>query len=124
MRTIQFQYEGYDEVHQAEECFFEDQVAQIRSRLGIPSWIDYKILPDAHPEPYPELTSYLSHVCNSTEPTVVPKRTRKAKAGQEATNMSTMLNVLGDTNPLDLVPAVLRDKFTRLDNTVSNRMDK
>jgi hypothetical protein len=113
MKTTSYKFEGYDEVHQAEEWCLEDQAEQTRSRLGIPIWIDYKIIEDAHPEPYPDLTSYLSNVCDSPEPTVVPKRTRKAKAKLEAIQLPNVQLVLDDTNPLNIVPGVLRDKFDR-----------
>jgi len=124
MKTIQFQYEGYDEIHQAEEWCLEDQAEETRSRLGIPIWISYKIIPDAHTPPHPDLDAYLSHVCDSPKSTLVPKRTRKTKAKSEANVVLPVQLVLDRTNPIDILPGVLRDKYNRSDNTVSNGMDK
>ena len=124
MRTIQYKFEGFDEVHHSEEWCLESAIEETRSRLAIPIWIDYKIIEDAHPEPHPDLTTYLSNVCNSTEPTDVPKRTRKAKAKPQATNVSTVLNVLGDTNPHDLIPEPLRDKMGRSHHPFSPSVPK
>jgi len=124
MKTTSYKFEGYDEVHQAEEWCLEDQAEQTRSRLGIPIWIDYKILPDAHTPPHPDLDAYLSNVCDSTKPTLVPKRTRKAKAKPEAIQLPNVQLVLDDTNPLNIVPGVLRDKFDRSTPAIPNSIPK
>jgi len=113
MKTIRYQFEGFEEEHHSEEWCFESHAEETRSRLGIPVWIDYKILKDAHTPPHPDLDAYLSNVCDSTKPTDIPKRTRKAKAKPEAIQLPNVQLVLDDTNPLDLLPGVLRDKMGR-----------
>lgn len=123
-----YQFEGYEEIHEAEEWCFEDSVQATRWKLSIPYWTDIKILKDyAPPQPHPDLAAYISNVCDSTKPTVVPKATRKRKAKPKATKLPNVQLVLDNTNPIDIVPQVLRDRMDRpshpLSNGVSERDD-
>ena len=124
MKTIRYKFVGFEEEHHSEEWCFESHAEETRSRLGIPIWIDYKILEDAHTPPHPDLDAYLSNVCDSPKPTVVPKRTRKAKGKQETPKLSTVLNVLDVTDPYDLIPEPLRDKMGRSHHPFSPSVSK
>lgn len=123
MKTIQYRFEGFEGTYQAEEWCLESQIAETRYRLGIPLWIDHKIIKDAHTEPHPELATYISNVCNSSKPAVVPKTARKRKAKPKTSNVSPMLVTLDDTNPVNLVPEILRDRMGGSTPTIPNGLD-
>jgi hypothetical protein len=122
---VYYKLGDHEEVLQSERWCLEGQIQEDKFRLGLGPYAEYKELPDYEPpNPFPELTAYLSDVCNPNKPTTILKRSRKAKTKSQATNMSTVLNVLDDIDPINLVPEVLRDSFTRSVTTVSNGMDK
>ena len=123
MKTIHYRFEGFDEVHQAEEWCLESTIEETRSRLAIPIWIDYKIIQDAHPEPHPELATYISNVCSPAKPTVVPKRVRKVKSEQKTSNLQPMLVTLDNTPPVSMVQEVLRDRMDGSVPTLPHGLD-
>jgi hypothetical protein len=123
MKIIKYKFEGYDEIHQAEEWCWESYAEETRSRLGIPIWIEYKQV-NAHTEPHPAATAAISAVRDSIKPTVVPKPTRKIKSKPKAVDVSPMLVVLDDTNPVDLVPEILRDRMDRPSNPLPDGVDE
>jgi hypothetical protein len=116
---------GHDEVLQSPRWCLEGQVQEDKFRLGLGPYAEYKELKDYAPtNPHPELASYISTICDSTKPATVSKKPRKAKAEPKANVMSTMLNILDDTDPINLVPEVLRDRMRGSTNSVPNRMGK
>jgi hypothetical protein len=116
---------GHDEVLQSPRWCLEGTVQEDKFRLGLGPYAEYKELPDYAPtSPHPELAAYLSTICDTNKPTTVPKKSRKTRTKPQATVMSTVLNVLDDTDPSNLVPESLRDRFNGSDNTVPNRMGK
>ena len=122
---VYYKLGDHPEVLQSERWCLEGTIQEDKFRLGLGPYAEYKEIKDYAPlNPFPELASYLSDVCSPNKPTLVPKRSRKAKPKQEANVMSTVQLVLDHTNPSDLVPAVLRDRMDRSGTTVSNGMDK
>jgi hypothetical protein len=119
MNIIEYRFEGYDEIHRSEEWCWESYAEETRSRLGIPIWIEYKQV-NAHTEPHPAATAAISAVRDSIKPTVVSKPTRKTKPKPKAPDVSPMLVVLGDINPVDLVPEILRDRMDGSSNPISD----
>jgi hypothetical protein len=115
----------HEEILQSERGCLEGTIQEDKFRLGLSPFAEYKELKDyAPPESHPELTSYLSAICDPNKPTMVAKPTRKSKSKQKANELLPVQLVLDHTNPLDLVPGVLRDRFTRSNNTISDGMDK
>ena len=113
------------EVLQSERWCLEGTIQEDKFRLGLGPYAEYKELPNyAPPNPHPELDSYISSICNPNKSTVVAKPTRKRKAKPKANELPNVQLVLDHTNPLDLVPGVLRDRMDRSTPSVSNGMDK
>lgn len=116
---------GHDEVLESPRWCLEGQIQEDKFRLGLSPYAEYKELKDyAPPSPHPELAAYISDVCNPNKPTSVSKAPRKRTPKKKATVMSTVLNVLDDTDPINLVPEILRDRMGGSNPTVSNGMDQ
>ena len=103
---------GHDEVLQSERWCLEGTVQEDKFRLGLGPYAEYKEIPDYAPtNPYPELASYISTICDSNKPAMVPKPTRSRKVKQKTDVVSSLQLVLDNTDPIDCVPQVLRDRF-------------
>jgi hypothetical protein len=120
--THYWQFEGSETIHSAEGWRLESAIMETRHQLGLPIWQSYKILKNYAPTlPVPATASDSSSVSDSDVTNLVPKRTRKAKVKLQTMELQSMPLVVDITNPLDLVPTTLRDKFTNgLSNTVSD----
>ena len=115
---------GHDEVLESPRWCLEGQIQEDKFRLGLSPYAEYKELKDyAPPSPHPELTAYLSSICDSTKPTMVPKKPRKAKTKPKATNMRNVQLVVAESDPVNLIPEVLRDRMGGSAPSVSNSMD-
>ena len=113
------------EVLQSERWCLEGTIQEDKFRLGLGPYAEYKELKDyAPPNPHPELTSYLSSICDPNKPAVVAKPTRKRKTKSKANELPNVHIVLDHTNPFDLVPSVLRNRMDRSNPTFSDGMDK
>jgi len=122
---VHYQLGNHPEVLQSERWCLEGTVQEDKFRLGLGPFAEYKELKDyAPPNPYPELASYLSDVCDSNKPALVAKPTRKAKTKPEANELPNVHLVLDHTNAFDLLPSVLRNRMDRSGTTVSDGMDK
>ena len=122
---VYYKLGDHPEVLQSERWCLEGTVQADKFRLGLSPFAEYKELKDyAPPNPYPELASYLSDVLHSSKPALVAKPTKKAKVKQKANVVLPMQLVLDDTDPINLVPEILRDRMDRSNSTVSNGMDK
>lgn len=112
-KIIHFQLAGVNEIFSAPEWQLESQILATKHKLGIGIWTAHKIIKDYAPintvSPTPADSSSISH---SDEPAVVPKRVRKTKTKPQANELSPVSSVVDITNPLDLVPDMLRHKFT------------
>jgi hypothetical protein len=116
---------GHDEVLQSPRWCLEGQIQEDKFRLGLGPYAEYKELPNyAPPEPHPELATYISSICDTNKPATVSKKPRKAKTKPKTPVMSTVLNILDDTDPINLVPEILRDRMRGSNPTLSNGMDK
>ena len=102
------------EVLQSERWCLEGTVQSDKFRLGLGPYAEYKELKDyAPPNPHPELTSYLSSICDPNKPDMVAKPTRTRKIKSKTTKLPNVQLVLDHTNPTDLIPEVLRDRSNR-----------
>jgi hypothetical protein len=116
---------GHDEVLESPRWCLEGQIQEDKFRLGLSPYAEYKELKDyAPPSPHPELAAYISDVCNPNKPEFVHKTPRKRKSKPQTSKLSTVLNVLDDTVPSNLVPESLRDRMAGSTNTVPNGMDQ
>jgi len=117
-----WQFEGSETIHSAEGWRLESAIMETRHRLGLPIWQSYKILKNYAPtNPIPATAPDSSSVSDSDVPNLVPKRTRKAKAKLETMELQSMPIHVDITNPLDLVPGILRDYFAAgLSDTVAD----
>lgn len=117
MKTITFQLAGSDEIFQAEEWRLETAIEEAKHKTGLPCWVEYKEI-DAHTEPHPDLAAYISTICDPNKSDMVAKPTRSRKTKQASTKLSTVQLVLDDTNPLDLVPGILRNRMDGSNPTI------
>jgi hypothetical protein len=111
-KTIYYQFEGVNEIFSAPEWEIESRILATKHKLGIGIWTTHKIIKDYAPiNPVPPTPALSSSVSHSDESVVVPKRVRKAKAKSQTNELSTMPILVEQSDPLDLVPDILRDYF-------------
>ena len=107
-----WQFDGDDTVYNAPEWRLESAIMETRHKLGLPIWHPYKILKNYAPSnPSSTTATDSSSVSNPSEPKLVSKRTRSRKIKQETPELQSMPIILDKSNPIDLVPAILRDQF-------------
>lgn len=114
----------HDEVLQSERWCLEGTIQEDKFRLGLGPYAEYKELTNYAPSrPNFETDAFIRDVCDSSKPALVSKPTRTRKAKPKATKLPDVQLVLDHTNPVDLVPNILRDRFNGTHNTVPNGMD-
>jgi len=95
---VYFQFEGHPEVIQSHNWRLEIDVNMHRNRLGLPFWTKYKTISNDERDPNPDqdltIATLSSNVCDSSEPTPVPKSTKKSKTRKKADELSTVSNIL------------------------------
>lgn len=111
-----------NEIFNAPEWCLESEIQAAKHRLGIGIWTAHKILKNYEPVNINNtITPDSSSVGNSNEPSVVSKPTRSRKTKSQTAELPAVPIVLAESNPLDLVPDMLRHKFTNgLSDTVSD----
>lgn len=111
----------HDEVLQSERWCLEGTIQEDKFRLGLGPYAEYKEIPNYEPpRPNFETDSFISAICDSSKPAMVSKPTAKTKARSKATKLSNVQLVLDDTNPIDLIPEVLRDRANRPTHPLSD----
>ena len=105
IKKIQYKFEDFDQVHEAEEWELESRIEETRSELGIPIWTETKILEEniiQEDEPRDDLKiiSSSTELVSHNQPKPVPKRTRKVKDKQEAMELPVPKHVHGHSDPL------------------------
>jgi hypothetical protein len=122
---IYYKLEGHDEILSSPSWCLEGTVQEDKFRLGLSPYAEYKEIKDYAPtNPYPELATFISDVCNSTKPTVVPKKSRKAKTESQATELSDVQHILDESDPTPTNEEYLRDRTDRPTHPLSTSMDK
>ena len=122
--TIYYTLEGHDEVLSSPSWCLEGQVQEDKFRLGLSPYAEYKEIQDYAPtNPYPELATYISDVCNSTKPTVVPKKPRKAKTKSKAIQLPDVQHMVVEPDSVNTNEEYLRDRSDRPTHPLSTSMD-
>ena len=97
-KTIYWQYDGYETIHQAEAWCYEGKIIETRHLLGIPIWVPAKIidnyeLPPTTPDPSPELAS-------DHQPIPVSEPVKQVKSKPKATKLPVSNRLPGHSDPL------------------------
>jgi hypothetical protein len=124
-QIIYYTLEGHDEVLSSPSWCLEGTVQEDKFRLGLGPYAQYKELPDYEPtRPNFETDSFISDVCNSSKPTLVPKKPRKVKTESQATKLSDVQHILDESDLINTNEEYLRDRTDRPTHPLSTSMDK
>ena len=122
--TIYYKLEGHDEVLSSPSWCLEGQVQEDKFRLGLSPFAEYKEILDYAPtRPNFETDSFISSICDSSKPTVVPKKPRKAKTKQTPVKLSDVQHILDESDPTPTNEGYLRDRRDRPTHPLSTGMD-
>ena len=123
-RIHYWQFDGDDTVHSAPEWRLESAIMETRHALGLPLWQNYKILKNYAPvNPNPTTAPDSDSVCNTPEPKLVPKRTRKTKAKPQTPIVRDMQHILDESDNSHTNEEYLRDRTHRPTHPLSNGLD-
>jgi hypothetical protein len=121
---VYYKLGDHPEVLQSERWCLEGTIQEDKFRLGLGPYAEYKELKDYAPvNPYPELATYLSDVCNPNKPALVSKPTRKGKTKSQTTKLSDVQHILDESNPTHNSSEYLRDRTDRPTHPLSTSMD-
>ena len=112
-QIIYYTLEGHNEVLQSPQWCLEGTVQEDKFRLGLGPYAEYKQLDDYEPQSpsHPAAVAAISAVRDSIKPAMVFKPTRSRKVKQKTDVVPSLQLVLDNTDPIDCVPQVLRDRF-------------
>lgn len=124
-QTHYWQFEGSETIHSAEGWRLESAIMEARHKLGLPIWQNYKILKNYAPShPIPTTAPSSDNVCDTPEPKLVPKRTRKTKTKPQTNVVRDLQHFLDESNPTDPNEGYLRDRTDRPTHPLSNSLDQ
>lgn len=120
-----FDHPDYPKIYASSQHLLDDEVYRLKCELNVPKWISIKIVPDHElSRPVPPTPAPASSLGHSHQQNPVPKRTRSRKLKQSSAELPVVQHLLDkSTDPLDLVPSVLRPKLASLRNTPSTGLD-
>lgn len=97
MAIVYYKIDHIPDVYSSEEWCLESNIIMKKHELGLPIWVDVKILKDYAPITDPDPTDSTSSSNEHTpEPKLVPKRTRSRKTKQETSKLCDLSDLLAE----------------------------